>query len=240
MYVILVNDDNTLSAPKKQRIVQRSKLVDTFWFLVNPIYNGHDMSDCTVLLEFLKPASKKYKTETLVLSEDKYEEYLKYLLPVDSEFTEEAGSLELQLSFIYVDIDADGNKIQKVRKTAPPIHVEIIPISAWSDIVPDDALNAIDQKIIEIKSQINALNDISNVLNDTKADNIKYQDNTLQLTANGKEIGDAVYINSYDDSDVEDGVPAVDFNNVTDFIPPDDSDGSTGESEDNVNNVVEF
>lgn len=228
MYVILVNDDNTLSAPKKERIIQRSKLFDNFWFLIHPNHNGYDMAQCTVLLEFLKPTSKKYKSEILVLSEDRYEEYLKYVLPVDTEFTEEAGSLELQLSFIYVDIDADGNQIQRVRKTAPPIKVEIIPISAWSDIIPDSALTAIDQRIIKTDAQIKALNDISNALNDEKADNISYKDGVLQLIANEKVIGDAININGCDCN--ENGVPSVDF----DIITPDDS-----ESEE-TDNVVEF
>ena len=96
-YVILVNEDNTLSAPKKERIIQRSKLFDKFMFLVHPCHNGYDMANCTVVLEYLKPTSKKYKSEFLELSEDRYEEYLKYILPVDTEFTDEAGSLELQL-----------------------------------------------------------------------------------------------------------------------------------------------
>ena len=85
MYIILVNEDNTLSASQKQRIIQRSKLVDDLWFLVNPTYNGHDLTDSTVLLEYLKPVSREYKTETLVLSEDRYKDNLKYVLPFDTE-----------------------------------------------------------------------------------------------------------------------------------------------------------
>ena len=37
-YVILVNEDNTLYGSKKERIMQRSKLVDTLTFIANPIY----------------------------------------------------------------------------------------------------------------------------------------------------------------------------------------------------------
>ena len=248
MYVILVNDDNTLSSPKKERIIQRSKLVDKFWFLSKQYYNKHDMTNCTVVLEYLKPVSKKYKSEILVLCEDMYEEYLKYVLPIDTEFTDEAGTVELQLSFIYVDIDADGNPIQRVRKIAPPIKVEIVPLSAWSDIIPDSALSAIDQRIIKVDAQIKALSDMNETMYDTKADNIVYEDNKLQLTANGKKIGDSVNIQSCDDN-LEDGVPVVDFSNSTDFVTPDDS--AENKNNDNVvefdpvgaksvNNVIEF
>ena len=234
-YVILVNDDNTLSAPKKQRIVQRSKLVDTFWFLVKPMYNGHDMAGATVLLEFLKPISKKYCNEILVLSNDKYEDHLKYTLPIDTELTDEHGSIELQLTFIYVDIDADGNTIQRVRKTSPTIKIEVVPVSAWSDIIPDSALSAIDQRIIKTDAQIKALNDISEVINNTKADNISYDGDKLQLLANGQKIGNSINISSCDD-DLENGVPVVDFNNSTDFVTPDDS----APDNNNNDNVVEF
>jgi hypothetical protein len=235
MYVILINDDNSLSAPKKQRIVQRSKLVDTFWFLVKPMYNGYDMTNATVLLEYLKPMSKKYCNEILVLSDDKYEDHLKYTLPVDTELTDEHGEIELQLSFIYVDIDVDGKAIQRVRKTAPTIKIHVTPISAWSDIIPDSALSALDQRIIKTDAQIKALNDMNEIISNTKADNLAYDGETLQLTANGKKIGDSVDISScYDD--IKDGVPVVDFNNTTDFVTPDDS---APENKDN-NNVVEF
>ena len=230
-YVILINDDNTMSAPKKQRIVQRSKLVDTLCFLTKPTYNGHDMTNATVLLEYLKPTSKKYKTEILVLSEDMYEDHLKYLLPVNTEFTDEAGRLELQLSFIYVDIDADGNIIQRVRKIAPALKVEIVPISAWSDIIPDSALSALDQRIIKMDAQIKALDDMGAILNDVKADNLSYEGDVLQLVANGKKIGDAVNIKASCGDCTEDGVPVVDFNVLT----PDEP-----ENPDNVDNVVEF
>jgi hypothetical protein len=137
MYVILINSDNTLSAPKKQRIVQKSKLVDTLWFLVEPIYNGYDMSTFSVLLEYLKPISKEYKTEKLVLSDDTYEDHLKYVLPIDTEFTDECGTLELRLSIACTDIDEKGNRIQRMRKTSPSIKVDIIPIDEWNNVDPD-------------------------------------------------------------------------------------------------------
>lgn len=143
-YVILINDDNTLSAPKKQRIVQDSNLVDTLWFLVNPTYNGYDMSKFTVSLEYLKPISKEYKTETLLLSDDMYEDHLKYTLPINTEFTDEYGSIELRLSFVYDDTDTHGNPIQRIRKTAPAIKVDIIPIYKSINIAPDNPINPDD------------------------------------------------------------------------------------------------
>lgn len=104
-YVILVNEDNTLTASKKERIMQRSKLFNNLWFLAEPTYNGYDMSACTVVMEYILPISKKYHSDILELSEDGYQEYLKYVVPIDSKLTAETGEVELQLTFIYSDLD---------------------------------------------------------------------------------------------------------------------------------------
>lgn len=233
MYVILVNDDNTLSAPKKDRIVQRSKLFDKFWFLTAPYYKGYDMSVCTVLMEYLTPISREYKTEILRLADTRYEEYLKYILPIDTEFTKEAGTLELKLTFIYVGIDADGKPIQRVRKTAPAIKVEIVPIEAWSNIIPDSALSAVDQRIIKVDAQIKALQDMNEQIIVGKADNLKYDETNqqLQLMADGKEIGDTVTLKT--ECSIEDGVPIVIFGDSRD-------DDSGFDDKESISNVVEF
>lgn len=120
MYYILINGDNNMYATQVQRIMQRSKLVDDLYFVVEPMYNGHDMSKASVLLEYLSPASKRYRTEFLVLSEEMYGgTHLQYKLPVDTSITEEAGKVEMQVTFAYTDLDLNGNGIQRVRKAGP-------------------------------------------------------------------------------------------------------------------------
>lgn len=232
MYIIKINSDNTLSAPLKQRIIQRSKLVDDMIFLVAPTYNGHDMADCTVLLEYVKPVSKEYKTEILTLSDKKYEEYLQYILPVNTELTKEAGTLQLQVSFIYVDIDADGNQVQRVRKTSPTLKVEIVKLEEWFNVIPDSDLSAVDQRIIKTDAQLKMVADLVGTMSDNKADNLKYNEieNSLQLLSGDKEIGDKVTIKAGEIS--EDGVPVVDFGSL--------SGGTTPPSEEDDNDVVEF
>lgn len=233
MYVILVSDDNTLSAPKRERIMQRSKLVDNFWWLVPQYYKEHDMEEYTLVIEYLLPVSKKYKAEIMTRSPEKYEDHLKYVFPIDTELTAEAGEIELQPSFIKVDLDADGNSIQRVRKLGT-ITVEVLPIAKWSDVVPDNALSAIDQRIIKTDAQIKALEDMHNYMYMTKADGLAYDNNQLQLTANGEKIGNTISIKNCEDN-YDDGVPVVDFTGATDFVTPDDS----LENKDH-DNVVEF
>ena len=233
-YVILVGGDNSLTTTRKERIMQRSKLVDNLWILAYPIYKGQDMSEYTVYIEYVLPCSRRYCTEILQLSDEMYEDHLKYTLPFDTKLTTESGEIEAQLTFVKVDIDENGNDIQRVRKTST-CKIDITPISAWSDIIPDSALTALDQRIIKMDAQIKAINDMNDTLNDTKADNIIRENNKLQLTANGKRIGDVIDIKS-DDCCSEDGVPVVDFSNTTGSVTPDDSTKPNG----NYNNVVEF
>ena len=72
MYTILLNETNELITSVKERIMQRSKLVDNLHFLVEPDYKGIDMSDFTVTMEYILPVSREYKTESLVKSEALY------------------------------------------------------------------------------------------------------------------------------------------------------------------------
>ena len=232
MYTILINENNTMSATEKQRIVQRSKLVDDFRFMVLPTYNGRTMRDATVLLEYLTPVSHEYKTEILTLAEDMYKEYLVYNLPVDTEFTKEAGALQIQLTFISLEMDEQGNTTQRVRKIAPRLEIDIIPITAWSDIVPDSALSAIDQRLIVQEAQLRAINELANTFDMTKADNITYDPDTnkLQLMAGGQLIGQEVSLDDLEDEIDEDGVPVVNFSTGT----------NSDHAEDEYDNVIKF
>lgn len=197
MYTILLNDTNELITSVKERIMQRSKLVDSLHFLVEPMYKGTSMADFTVMMEYILPISREYHSEILVKSDALYKEKLEYKLPFDTCLTKEAGNIELQLTFVKVDLDAEGNNIQQVRKTSPTT-IKILPISAWSDIVADNALGAIDQRLIQAEAMINAIGDIAEQLDNIKADNIIYneEDNYIQLTANGNPIGDKITLKS--------------------------------------------
>ena len=193
MYTILVNDDNTLTTSVRERIMQRSKLVDSLHFLVSPIYKELDMTDFTVTMEYILPVSKEYVSEVLVKSEELYNEMLEYKLPFDTDLTKEAGEIEVKLTFSKVDLDADGNDIQYVRKISAT-SIIIIPVESWCDIIPDKALDAIDQRIIKTDAQIKALLEANEITRLEKADNLVLdnENKELYLTAEGNQIGDKV------------------------------------------------
>ena len=94
-----------------------------------------------------------------------------------------------------MELSADGEGTQYVRKVGPG-SIKIVPISAWSDIVPDEALSAIDQRLLAAQAMIKALNEQNNTIMKSKADSLRYKDRILQLTAQGNPIGAAVKIES--------------------------------------------
>lgn len=236
-YVIIVCDDNSLYGSCKEKIMQKEKLFNKLWILVPPHYNGYDMSQCTVTMRYTLPISKKMKTETLVLSDEKYEEHLKYILPIDTCLTKEWGEVELNLTFTMLDTDDDGNIIQRVRKTDNHI-LTITKLPDWDSFVPDDALAAIDQKILKTDAQIKALAELANALdgngNVAMVDNLVYNsdEDSLQLSSNGIGIGDKISVKDM----LKDGTPVVDFNSTSNDNPSTDGDATDDNNDDD--NVV--
>lgn len=210
MYTFLIGEDNTLTATVVERIMERSKLVDSLHFLADPIYKDIDMSDFTVMMEYVLPVSKKYKTEILEKSDELYKDMLEYKLPFDTALTSEPGDIEIQLTFTNVTLDADGKSTQYVRKVGPG-SIKIVAISTWSDIIPDEALSAVDQRLLAAQALMKALNEQNNTIMRSKADSLRYKDNLLQLTAQGTPIGTAVKVVSSDSgsTDPEDGTIRV-------------------------------
>lgn len=231
MYVILVENDNSLYGSKKTKIMQKEKLVNKLCFLVPPHYNGYDMSQFELTMRYVLPISKEFVTETLVLSNERYEEYLKYVLPVDTNLTKEWGDIELNLTFTMVDADDNGNMIQRVRKT-DNYCLTIAQIPNWDALIPDSSLAAIDQRIIKTQAQIKELEQLANVIdgNVNLVDNLVYDDDeaTLQLSAKGVGVGDKVSVKDM----LDEGSPVVDLNA---------NSGNKPDIDDSIeDNVVEF
>lgn len=195
MYTILVGEDNALTASVVERVMQRSKLVDNLHFLVEPNYKNVDMTPFTVVMEYILPVSKELHSVELVKSEELYKNRLEYKIPFDTDLTAQPGDLRLQLSFVRVELQHDGSAVQYVRKTKEG-SVHITAISEWSQIIPDAALTALDQRIVAMDAKIKALGELAQQTYDGKADNLVYENSLLQLTASGKRIGDAVTIGS--------------------------------------------
>lgn len=139
-------------ATKKTAIMQYSKLVDNLCILCPPLYGDEDMNDYdTVLLEYVTPISKMYKTDILVKSDELYHDCIKYTLPIDTTITAESGDLELQLSFIRTDADSESGTVNSHVRKISPYTLKVFPIANWAQFIPDSALTILDQKISQLQ-----------------------------------------------------------------------------------------
>ena len=174
MYTILVNDDNSLQTSIRSKIIQGSKNVDYLHFLINPTYNGIDMSELSVILTYILPISKERKTLTLEKSEELYKERLEYkiLLNNDENFiTSEYGDIKMWLTFM------DNENI--IRYTTPTF-ITVYRAEETSDISIDPPkTQTVDSLYLD---------------KDT---------NSIYLTANGETVGTAIPINDLSNAIVD-------------------------------------
>lgn len=191
IYTILVKDTNELIASQIERIMCRSKLVDNLHFLASPTYKDMDMSDFTVTMEYVLPTSKSYRTETLVASDETYKDMLEYKLPFDTALTKEAGDIEVKLTFTKVEMQENGTIKQYVRKTSST-NITIVPLEAWNELIPDEALSALDQRILKQDALMKQIIELLANIDDTKADNIMLKNSIIQLLSNGTPIGNEI------------------------------------------------
>lgn len=229
MYTILVTEDHELVATQRERIMQRSNLVNKLHFLVPPTYDDLDMSATTVTLEYVSP-SREYRFEILTQSDELYKDHLEYVLPFNTKLTKEAGEIELQLTFTMVSMDADGNVSQYVRKTSPT-RITIVSIAEWSLQMPDDVLTPLDQRILMVSQQMAAVEDLQAAIAYNTPDGLVIdEEGNLSLVGNGERIGNSVEVvvpgTADDEDDANDGM--IDLDKLPMPEQPDDSSCDCG------------
>ena len=202
MLTVLVTDSHELVITQRERIMQRSKLVDKMHFLVPPTYDGLDMSLTTVCMEYLDPRGG-YHNEILTKSPELYKDHLEYLVPFDTKLTRDWGDIEIQLTFTSVNMDDTGKVTQYVRKTRP-VTIKIIEIAEWSMQIPDSDLTALDQRLIKQDMQMAQMLDITMAVADSVPDDIVEKDGKIYLSQNGQVMPNTVGANvlvprTYDD-----------------------------------------
>lgn len=176
MYTILVQDDNSLQASVRTRIMHGSKNIDELHFLIKPAYYEIDMTELSVVLTYILPVSKERKTLTLIKSEELYKERLEYKILLDNDenlITSEVGEVKLWLTFL----DADRNT---VRYTTPTI-ITVYPTEEIENepIKPEEETQTVDNIYLD---------------KDT---------NSIYLTSNGTAVGAPISINDLTDAIVD-------------------------------------
>ena len=188
MYTILLRQDKQLVATEREIIYQREKLVDKLRFLVPQDYKGLNLSEYRTILKYVDQGNISH-AEILIPSDETYEGYVQYFLPVDTNLTAFAGNIEIRLSFVKTD---NLERKQYVTHTGS-ITIVINPIN---ESFNDTALEFVDQIVSELDMKIDEVKKAAELYDKTKADNLSYENSRLQLTANGNKIGNAITISS--------------------------------------------
>lgn len=199
MYTVIVGADGSMVASVVEVITQNSNLAHTLRILAPTEYCGYDVRNFMASLEYKTPESGSVGAETLTASEEEYKEYVEYLLPIKKAMTTEAGNLVISMSFV-ANVESDTGKSDPVVLKTQPADIMITETDGWSGDLPDDTLNAIDEKMLELQEMQGELKNMQDHLNNNKADGLMYEDRELQLTANGEPIGNSVEVTGGDGS----------------------------------------
>lgn len=231
MYTILLTDNHELITTQRERIMHRSKLVNKMHFLVPPNYDDLNMDECTVCMEYKRPDGELV-SDLLTASDTLYKEHLEYIVPFDTELTRFPGEVEVKLTFTYVDMDPDGNIVQRVRKTDCAI-INIIPTSNWDVSIADPYLTSLDKMMVQTNILLNKALDINMSLSDAMPEDLIIKDGRAYLSRNGDAIENTVGI-PLEDCECENGVPVIDFSSAN------PGNENNPEEDDEFDNVVEF
>lgn len=224
MYTFLLNKDKSLLATERIKIYQREKLVDKVQFILPQSYEEIDLTNknVSIILKYVDQEGNA-QSEFLVKDDELYKDnYVRCELPIDTNITKFAGNITLHLTIIYLDVENQINQVMHSSET-------ILTISPLKDMyvnINDKSLEILDQKIIELQASIEAANILNESIDKNKADDLSYEDNTLQLMSNGKKIGTPQTLDQLNEFDI------VNFDS-------DDSPDENPEKNDN-NTILEF
>ena len=185
MITILVNNQNQMIVTTSELIMQHSQNVHIIQIFVPEEYNNFNMKDFSAYIEIVPP-NQRYRQLYLQPTEiSRKEGYVQYDIEIPSEFTMFAGDMSMQMTFTKVD---DNTYKTYIRHTTS-CTLKVEPIEKWSELITDDALSDLDQRIVKIEQGIKVTSDLVDALNSSKADNHRInEDGDLVLTANGLDL----------------------------------------------------
>lgn len=192
---IIMKEDKSLTVSKSITIYQREKLVDKIRFIIPQFYEDIDLSECKLILKYKNQIGEP-RSEILVKSDEMYKDCLQYILPLDTKFTQLSGDITMRLTFVKVGLDGEESNILHTGNTT----IHIIAVDDWYQYIPDNSLEIIDNLIIKNEKQIQELKKISTEYDQSKADDLSYENGVLQLLAKGEKIGKSVVISTKTDS----------------------------------------
>lgn len=215
--IILMKSNKTLVITKTSRLYQKESVAENLVFYVPETYSSdasggdYDLTEFTATLIYVDAGNEAHSELLTAEDETDKDGYIKYILPVDSEFTSVAGDLTLQLSLTKVDTDTATSYVLHTSELT-------VTILTWDDYfayVSDDSLSAIDDKILELQTEIEALKSLADIYSAAVPSDLQLTDSLLQLINESGTIGDGVnvVVSDEDEDDSDDGV--IDLSEVS-------------------------
>lgn len=204
MYTILMDKHKQLVKTVETKLYQREKLTEKLQFLFPKIYNDIDLSEFTIILKFIDQQGISH-AEILSPDDDLYKGKIRCAMPIDSDLTKFSGDISIRITFEKIDVE---NQTQYVLHTGETT-ITISPLKDYYCFVPDKSLEFVDQLVGNLEAKIEATEKIADIYDKSKADNISYSNNNLQLTANGKKIGDSITLS--DETAIAENFNVVEF-----------------------------
>lgn len=154
MYTILMKDDKSLITTVRATLFQREKLVDKIQFLIPYMYQDLDIRNCQIVLKYIDQGNEAH-SEFLIMDEELYKEnFVRCVMPVDTELTQFAGDISIHLSFLNLSTEPE---LHEEVMHSGDITITISPRSDLYNFVSDKSLSIIDQKMLELDAKIKAV-----------------------------------------------------------------------------------
>ncbi|MCI7343263.1 MAG: hypothetical protein MSH33_04895 [Fusobacterium necrophorum] len=201
MYTILMKEDKSLVATSRTILRQYESLVDKIQFIIPKMYGDLDFStgDYQIILKYVDQANIPH-TVFLEKGEELYKEnYINCILPVGIELTKFAGDITMYISVMDVNIE-DETKAEVLHTNG--ITISITPLDDIYGFAPNESFQKMDQEILKLQAAIKANTILAEAIDQNKADDLSYEDNTLSLMANGKKIGTSHVLDQQKEIDI--------------------------------------
>lgn len=199
MKILLKARGKQLIITENSKIYQKENVVDKLLFFIPDKYQDISLEGFLWTLTYVD-SQGTLRTESLTLSDTVEKEgFFVYTLDVDTKVTRYNGVITLYLTGTHVDPDT----MQKyVLKTAS-LQITVDTWDSLYDFVPDEALESIDQKMLQLDAKIQAVEAMEDRVLQSVPDDLGFDDDSyLHLLVDGNVIGDGVQIErSPDDTD---------------------------------------
>lgn len=199
--VILMKQNKDLIITQYTKIYQKESLVDKLIFYIPETYDETvDLTTDTVVL-FYKNQGNDAGMEILQKKEESEKEgYSTYTMPVTSKFTQFAGKITFRLSIVENHEDTGDKEVLHTSE----LTINILEFSDYFTFVPDDALSAIDNRIMALDAKADELEATAEQLDLKTPNELLLEQDMLYLAKDEEKLSSGIEILVPGDPDDED------------------------------------